>query len=153
MSEQRRYHPNKILHFSVEASVGNVRNYRATVLGQIAFGFLYSFGYFDLKLVGIIIGYILPVLWVVSSYRFLKFRAVQTDKLPFPSFIKKDPGNMLVIAADIVFLSVIWFVILSELYDATWLRFIFTVVFPAVTLSMMRTLVIIPDDEDKEHNQ
>ncbi len=149
MQENKKYHPNKLLNLLIEASAGSGSNFRATVLGQLAFGILYSFGYFDLKLVGLIIGYILPVVWVVSSYRFLKLRAVHTDKLPFPGFVKKDPGNLLVILIDIVFLTIIWFIILSELYDATWLRFVFTIVFPALTLSMMRSLVILPKEKEE----
>ncbi len=148
MDEQKQFHPNKIVHFTVDSSAGKGGNYRATVLGQLMFGFLYSFGYFDLKIVGLIIGYILPLIWVISSYRLLKFRAIKTEKLPFPGFIKKDPGNLFVIIADIVFLSLIWSMILSGLYDATWLRFIFTIIFPVLTLSMMRSLVIIPENND-----
>ncbi len=148
MNEQKKLHPNKIVHFSVEASVGSRGNFRGTVLGQLFIGFLYSFGYFDFVIVGLIIGYILPVIWVISSYRFLKYRAVKTESLPFPGFIRKDPGNMLVIIADIIFLSVIWFIILSGLYDAKWLKSVFTMLFPFLTLSMMRSLIIIPQNSE-----
>ncbi len=153
MSESNQLHPNKIVHFSVEASVGSRGNFRITVLGQLIIGLLYSFGFFDFRIVGLIIGYILPVIWVIGSYRFLKFRAMKTESLPFPGFIRKDPGNMLVIIVDIVFLSIIWYIILAGLYDATWLKFIFTIFFPLLTLSMMRSLVIIPQDKEDKGNE
>ncbi len=148
MNEQEQFHPNKLIHFLVDSSVGNANNYRATIIGQILFGFLYTFGYFDVKIVGLIIGYILPVVWVISSYRFLKFRADEDEQLPFPGFVKKDPGNLFIIIVDIVFLSIIWFIILNGLYDATWLKFVFTILFPALTLAMMRSLRIIPQNRD-----
>ncbi len=153
MGETGSLHPNKIVHFSVEASAGSRGNFRATLLGQLFIGLLYSFGFFDFRIVGLIIGYILPVIWVIGSYRFLKFRAMNTESLPFPGFIRKDPGNMLVIIVDILFLSVIWYIILSGLYDATWLKFVFTIFFPLLTLSMMRSLVIIPQDKENEKNE
>ncbi len=149
MSEEEQLHPNKIMHHSIDATAGNSNKYKAVVFGQIVFGFLYSFGYFDLKFVGLIIGYILPVFWIIVSYRFLKFKAIKVEKLPFPGFIKNDPGNLFVIIIDIVFLSIIWFIILSGLYDATWLRFLFTTLFPVLTLSMLRSLIIISGNGDK----
>jgi hypothetical protein len=143
-------HP--LLSALIHASVGNPTNFRMALFGQAVIGFLYSFGYFDLRLVGLVIGYVMPVIWVVSTYRLLKVKAMEYEALPYPLWMKKEPGNSLVIILDIVFLSLIWLFILSGLYTATWIKVVFTLVFPLLTLAMLRSLYNYPPEETPNEN-
>lgn len=128
----------------VEASAGVYRQYQLSFWGQLILGFLYSFGYFDSKIAGLILGFIMPVLWVVLTYRYVLYKARQNIKLPVPAWMQKNPGNTIVIVVDIVFLALIWSMILTDLYQALWVKVLFTMVFPVLTLSMLRNLVIYP---------
>jgi hypothetical protein len=143
MSENKNS-PGPVLTALIHASVGNRVNYRVAFFGQAFIGFLYSFGYFDLKLAGFIIGFVIPVIWVIATYRLLKKKAVEYESLPFPRWIRKEPGNSLVIILDIVFLSLIWFFILSGLYAVTWIKVMFALFFPLLTLAMLRNLYNYP---------
>jgi hypothetical protein len=140
--------PGKLLQTLIQASAGSQANYRIAVYGQAILGSLYALGHFDLKLAGGILGWVLPMIWVVCTYRLLKEKAEKHPVLPFPSWIKKEPGNTLIIFLDGVFLSLIWFFILSGLYDRIWIRVLFTVVFPLLTLAMLRNLFLYPPEEN-----
>ena len=94
----------------------------------------------------------MPVIWVVSTYRLLKVKAMEYEALPYPLWMKKEPGNSLVIILDIVFLSLIWLFILSGLYTATWIKVVFTLVFPLLTLAMLRSLYNYPPEETPKEN-
>lgn len=151
MSENKiSNHP--FLSSLIHASVGSPANFRVAFFGQAIMGFLYTFGYFDLILVGLVIGFIMPVIWVVSTYRLLKVKAQEYEALPYPRWMKKEPGNSLVIILDIVFLSLIWFFILSGLYTATWIKAMFTLFFPLLTLAMLRSLHNYPPEEQQGEN-
>lgn len=143
-----------ILKSLIIASAGTPRNYRISFWGQLIMGSLYSFGLFNIRMVGLIIGFILPVIWVIATYRLLKAKARIIPNLPFPGWMKKDPGNALVIIMDIVFLALIWFFILSGVYTASWLKLLFTIFFPLLTLAMLKNLILIqPPDEEKKEGQ
>ncbi len=147
-------HSNKVLHYLINAAAGNFRQYQVTFWSQLIFGVLYSFGYFDLHIAGIILGFIMPVLWIVLTYRFVLEKARHNFHLPFPRWMQKNPGNLLVIVADAIFLALIWIMILTGLYDATWVKVLFTVVFPILTLTMLRNMIIFPfDDKNKDFNK
>ncbi len=151
MSENKiSIHP--VLSSLIHASVGNPANFRVAFFGQTIIGFLYSFGYFDLRLAGFVIGFVMPVTWVVITYRLLKAKALKYEALPYPRWMKKEPGNSLVITLDIVFLSLIWFFILSGLYTATWIKVVFTLVFPLLTLAMLRSLNNYSPEEPRNEN-
>lgn len=143
---------NKLLFTLIDASAGNFRQYQITFWAQLVFGFLYSFNYFDFALAGIVLGLIMPSLWIILTYRFVLVKANENLKLPFPVWMQKNPGNILVILIDISFLTIIWAVILSGLYDAIWVKVLFTVVFPILTLSMLRNMVIFPFQNDEENS-
>jgi hypothetical protein len=136
-----------LLKSLIMASAGTPRNFRVSFWGQLLLGFLYSFGYFNLRIVGLIIGFVVPVIWVICTYRLLKARAKQFSNLSFPRWMQKDPGNGLVIIFDIFFLGLIWFFILSGLYEAIWLKVLFTIAFPLLTLTMLKNLIIFPPPE------
>jgi len=137
-------HYNKVLQFLINASAGNFRQYQVTFWAQLVFGVLYSFGYFDLHIAGIILGFAMPVLWIVLTYRYVLEKARQNIHLPFPKWMQKNPGNTMIIVVDIIFLALIWTMIISGLYDARWVKVLFTVVFPILTLAMLRNMVIFP---------
>ncbi|MFO7978997.1 MAG: hypothetical protein R6U64_10090 [Bacteroidales bacterium] len=142
----------------IMASAGTPRNYRISFWGQTLIGSLYSFGYFDLRIVGFIVGFILPVIWVVSTYRLLKAKARLFPALPFPSWMRKDPGNVIIIIFDIFFLGMIWFFILAGYYEAIWIKVMFTIAFPLLTLGMLRNLIVFSpfrkqEDQPQDKNQ
>jgi hypothetical protein len=151
----------KLLFSLIDASVGNFRQYQITFWAQLILGLLYSFNYFNFALAGIILGLIMPSLWIILTYRFVLVKANKSLKLPFPAWMQKNPGNILVILIDISFLTIIWAIILTGLYDAIWVKVLFTVVFPILTLSMLRNMIIFPfqndennpDDSDKNENK
>jgi hypothetical protein len=144
--------PNGLLIKLINASAGNFRQYQVTFWAQLIFGFLYSFGYFDSIVAGFVLGFLMPVLWIILTYRFVFIKAKENVKLPFPKWMKKNPGNSLVIIVDIIFLALIWTMILSGVYDAVWLKAFFTIIFPILTLSMLRNLVIYPPSIKDEEN-
>jgi len=141
---------NKLLFILIDASAGNFRQYQITFWAQLVLGLLYSFDYFDFALAGIVLGFLMPSLWIILTYRFVLIKSKEKLKLPFPSWMQKNPGNFLVILIDILFLSIIWAIILSGLYDAIWVKILFTVVFPILTLSMLRNMVIFPFQNNDE---
>lgn len=137
----------------IKASVGEFGQFQLTFWGQLLLGFLYSFGYFESKIAGFVLGFALPAIWIILTYRFVMYKSRQKVNIPFPSWMQRNPGNTLVIVVDILFLSLIWALILSGFYEATWLKVIFTMVFPIITLSMLRNLVIYPHQEDKDEEE
>ncbi|MFW5687892.1 MAG: hypothetical protein ACOCXV_03090 [Bacteroidota bacterium] len=141
---------NRLLFKLINASAGVFRQYQITFWSQLVLGFLYSFGYFDSEIAGFVLGFVMPVLWIILTYRYVLVKARENVKLPFPSWMQKNPGNSLVIVVDIVFLALIWLMILSGFYEATWVKVLFTIVFPILTLSMLRNLVIYPFSEEKQ---
>ncbi len=144
--------PNQLLFILIRASAGNFRQYQVTFWSQLILGALYSFGLFNTIIAGIVLGFVMPVLWLILTYRFVLIKARENTKLPFPSWMQKNPGNTLVIAVDVLFLALIWSMVLSGLYDATWVKIMFTIVFPILTLSMLRNLVIYPFSSQKDDN-
>ncbi|MFW5663501.1 MAG: hypothetical protein ACOCYD_00525 [bacterium] len=143
---------NKLLIILINASVGVFRQYQISFWSQLVLGSLYSFGVFDSKIAGFILGFVMPVLWVILTYRYVLLKARQNRRLPFPAWMQKNPGNTLVIVIDTLFLALIWTMILTGLYDATWVKVLFTIVFPILTLSMLRNLVIYPFSEKEDEN-
>ncbi|TVQ19175.1 MAG: hypothetical protein EA361_00980, partial [Bacteroidetes bacterium] len=144
---------NKLLTTLINASVGTFRQYQITFWSQLVLGSLYSFGFFDSRIAGFILGFVMPVMWVTLTYRYVFIKARQNVRLPFPDWMQKNPGNTLVIVIDTIFLALIWSMVLSGLYSATWVKVMFTIVFPILTLSMLRNLLIYPfaeknDDEN-----
>lgn len=134
----------------IQASAGTYRQFQVAFWAQIILGFLYSFGYFDVKIAGFVLGFVMPVLWITLTYRYVLIKARENVRLPFPKWMQKNPGNTLVIVIDILFLALIWTIVLSGLYEAIWVKVIFTMVFPVLTLSMLRNLVIYPfPDKEK----
>ncbi len=144
-----------LLFLLIDASAGNFQQYQITFWSQLVLGFLYSFGYFDSIIAGFILGFLMPSLWIILTYRFVFIKAKENIALPLPKWMQKNPGNSLVIWVDIFFLALIWSMILTGLYTAIWIKALFTIVFPILTLSMLRNLVIFPaleDEEDKQEN-
>jgi len=98
----------------------------------------------------------MPSLWVILTYRYAFIKAKENVRLPFPTWMQKNPGNTLVIVIDITFLALIWAIVLSGLYEPRWIKVIFTMIFPILTLSMLRNLVIYPFpkvDNDNQNSQ
>lgn len=143
MNGEKSY-STRLLYTLINASAGVYRQYQITFWGQLVLGFLYSFGYFDSKIAGFVLGFCMPVLWVILTYRYVFIKAKEKVRLPFPRWMQKNPGNSLIIILDIIFLAFIWSVILTGIYEATWLKVLFTIIFPILTLSMLRNLVIFP---------
>ena len=137
----------------VQASAGVYKQYQISFWGQLLFGFLYSFGFFDSNIAGFILGFVMPVFWIILTYRFVLHKSQKNLKLPFPKWIKTNPGNTLVIVVDILFLGIIWYIILSGLYGPAWLKVFFTMVLPILTLSMLRNLVIYPFSYQEEEEE
>jgi hypothetical protein len=145
--------PNRLLFILINASAGNFRQYQITFWAQLLLGSLYSFGYFDTIIAGLVLGFIMPVLWIILTYRFVYIKNKEDINLPFPKWMKTNPGNSLIIIVDICFLALIWTMILSGLYDAIWVKALFTIIFPILTLSMLRNLLIHPlaSNDDNEN--
>lgn len=137
----------------VEASAGNYRQYQLNFWAQLVLGFLYSFGYFDSRIAGFVLGFLMPSLWVILTYRYAFIKAQENVRLPFPVWMQNNPGNTLVIIIDITFLALIWTIILSGLYEPRWIKVIFTMIFPVLTISMLRNLVIYTFPENTDDTQ
>jgi hypothetical protein len=139
----------------INASAGNFQQYQITFWAQLLLGFLYSFGYFQSNIAGIVLGFFMPVLWIVLIYRYIRIRHKENIELPFPIWMRKNPGNSLIIIGDVLFLGAVWALIVSGFYNPAWLKALFTMVFPILTLSMLRSLVIypIPVQEDDKANE
>jgi hypothetical protein len=143
----------RILFKLVQASAGSYKQYQVTFWAQLVLGFLYSFGFFDSRVAGFVLGFVMPSLWVILTYRYVFIKARENVRLPFPGWMQKNPGNTLVIVIDITFLALIWTIILSGLYESRWIKVIFTMIFPILTLSMLRNLVIFPFPKIDDDNQ
>ncbi len=144
---------SRILFALVNAAAGSYRHYQVTFWGQLILGLLYSFGYFDSRIAGFVLGFVMPVFWITLTYRYVFVKAKENIRLPFPKWMQKNPGNTLVIVVDTVFLALIWTMVLSGLYDARWVKILFTVIFPILTLSMLRNLIIYPFSDKEEENE
>jgi hypothetical protein len=153
--DQEKEIPKGLLFNLIWASAGLYKHYRFTVWGQLIFGFLYSFGFFDIKIAGLILGFLMPTFWIILTYRFLLHKSKENLMVPFPEWMQKNPGNTIVITIDIVFLGAIWYLILSGIYDPIWIKVVFTMVLPILTLSMLRNLLqntFSDDDQDQGDN-
>jgi hypothetical protein len=142
-----------ILNKLVEASAGTYSQYQVTFWAQLILGFLYSFGLFDSKIAGFVLGFLMPSMWVILTYRYVFLKARENVRLPFPAWMQKNPGNTLVIVIDITFLALIWTIILTGLYEPRWIKVIFTMIFPILTLSMLRNLVVYPFPKNDDASQ
>jgi hypothetical protein len=145
--------PSKILSALVKASAGTTSNYLLNFWGQLIMGLVYSLGYLPFNAIGLLLGFIMPGIWVFCTYRLIRFASEQTIPLPFPDWMQKDPGNTLVIVIDMIFLAIIWTLILGGIFNKTWIKILFTVAFPLLTLSMLRNLLQLltigkPEDRD-----
>lgn len=144
---------DRILFLLIEASAGNFKQFQISFWGQLILGFLYSFGYFATKIAGFVLGFFMPVLWVIVTYRYLYYKSKKNTRLPFPKWMQTNPGNTLVIILDVIFLGLIWTVILGGWYEPVWLKVMFTMIFPVLTLTMLRNLIIYPFPSDQEQNE
>lgn len=145
--------PRKILSALIKASAGTAANYQLNFLGQLIMGLIYSLGYLPFNAVGLLLGFIMPGIWVFCTYRLIRFASQQDTPLPFPQWMKKDPGNALIIVIDLFFLAIIWTLILSGIFDKTWVKILFTVAFPLLTLSMLRNLLQLLTPGEEENNE
>jgi hypothetical protein len=145
--------PSKILSVFTKASAGTANNYQLNFWGQLFMGMVYSLGYLPFNAVGLLLGFIMPGIWVFCTYRLIRFASQQTNILPFPQWMQKDPGNALIIVADLFFLALIWMLILSGIFDKTWIKILFTVAFPLLTLSMLRNLLHLLAMKDGDNRE
>ncbi|MBW6497074.1 MAG: hypothetical protein K0B09_01665 [Bacteroidales bacterium] len=137
----------------INASAGTTANYQLNFFGQLIMGLVYSLGYLPFNAVGLLLGFVMPGIWVFSTYRLIRFASHQATPLPFPQWMQKDPGNILIIAVDLFFLAIIWTLILSGIFDKTWVKILFTVAFPLLTLSMLRNLLQLLSKDGDENNE
>jgi hypothetical protein len=149
--DQEKGLPKGLLFNLIWASAGLYKHFRFTVWGQLIFGFLYSFGFFDIKIAGLILGFLMPTFWIILTYKFLLYKSKENPMVLFPGWMQKNPGNIIIIIIDIVFLGAIWYLILSGIYDPVWIKVVFTMVLPILTLSMLRNLLhySFSDDDDQ----
>jgi hypothetical protein len=142
--------PNRFLQFLIDTSIGNARQYQITFWSQLILGMLYSFNFFDSSFAGFTLGFALPVFWIILIYRLMLIKAGLNYPLPFPAWMQQNPGNTLIILVDIIILGIIWTMILSGFYSAGWIKFVFTVILPIITLSMLRTLILLPVSQQED---
>ena len=142
-----------ILKNLVAASAGSYSQYQITFWAQLVLGFLYSFGFFESGIAGFVLGFLMPSLWVVLTYRYAFVKARENVRLPFPAWMQKNTGNTLVIVIDLTFLAMIWTIILTGLYEPLWIKVIFTMIFPILTLSMLRNLIVYPFPKNDDNIQ
>jgi hypothetical protein len=135
--------PSGILNSVIASFAGSGSRFLFTIFWQLFLGFMYSMGQFDLMIVGLLLGYIIPMLWIIALYRLILHKS-RFYKLPFPGWMQKDPGNAVIILFDFLFLSAIWVIILSGLYNPAWLKVVFTMIVPVLTFAMLRTVLISP---------
>lgn len=136
----------------IRATAGTYGQYQVSFYGQLFLGMFYATGLFEIPWAGLILGFFVPVFWIILTYRLILIKARDPRLIiPFPSWITHNPGNTLIILADILFLGMIWFLILSGIYDRTWLRIVFAVIFPILSLSMLRNMVIFPFRQKEEN--
>lgn len=134
---------SKILRAFIEASAGSKTNFLLNFLGHFVIGLLYSFGQLPFHVVGLLLGFVMPGIWVLCTYRLIKASAGKQTQLHFPKYMEKEPGNTLVIIIDLIFLAIIWALIISGLLEKIWIKLIFSVAFPLLTLFILRNLVVL----------
>ena len=147
----------KPLENLIDAAVGNSKNYQLNFWGQAFMGIVYSLGMLPFGAIGVLLGFILPGIWVFCTYRLVRNVSDQESGLPFPKWMRKDPGNALLIVVDLFFLGIIWTFILSGVLEKSWIKLLFTVAFPLLTLSMLRNLVLLlktahPEEKEEPEN-
>ncbi|HSV76063.1 MAG TPA: hypothetical protein VLH37_03430 [Bacteroidales bacterium] len=125
----------------IDASVGTSTRYTLNFAGHLAIGILYSIELLPFHWIGLLLGVVLPGIWVFCSYRLLKIAFIPNIQPSVPAWIKKEPGNSLIILFDIAFLMVIWILIAGGGIDKTWVRILFAIVLPLAVLSLLRGLV------------
>lgn len=125
----------------IDASAGTSTRYALNFAGHLAIGVLYSIELLPFHWIGLLLGVVLPGIWIFCSYRLLKIAFIPNIQPNVPAWIKKEPGNSLVVLFDIGFLMVIWILIASGSIDKTWVRILFAIVLPLAVLSLLRSLV------------
>lgn len=143
----------KALESLIEAAVGNPNNYQLNFWGQGITGMVYSLGLLPWDAVGILLGFVLPGIWVFCTYRLVRNVSEQEPGLPFPKWMRKDPGNAFFILLDLMFLALIWAFVLTGVLEKTWIKLLFTVGFPLLTLAMLRNLVLLLETEHQEERE
>lgn len=152
MDKNKETSVSGLLGRMIHASVGTYGNYIVSVCGQFVFGLLYSIGLFDIALAGIVLGFVMPGIWVILTYRLALYKSKKGILLPFPAWIIKNPGNTIIIIVDIIFLAAIWAIIITGLYDPVWIKVVFTIILPVLTISMLRSLIVFPFPQDDSLN-
>lgn len=143
----------KVLESLIEAAVGNSNNFQLNFWGHGIMGAIYSLGYLNYDAVGLILGFILPSIWVFCTYRLVRNTSEREPLLPFPKWMRKDPGNAILILVDLLFLGIIWTFILTGILEKTWIKLLFTVAFPLLTLSMLRNLLLLLQTENADEKE
>lgn len=129
---------NGFLRVFVNSMVADRSKFRKALIGQIITGLLFSIRKPDLLPFGLLIGFLIPACLIYSNYKvfFLVSAMSYGDK---PDKITKSPKTFnTAMIAEILFLGVMWFLILSGLYDKNWMRFLFAVLLPSISIFLLR---------------
>lgn len=126
----------------VDASAGSKTRFALNFIGHLCAGTLYAFELLPFHWVGFLLGVILPGIWVFCAYRLLKLASIPNIQSVMPGWMKKEPGNSLLIFLDVVFLLLIWFFIAWGPMDKTWIKVLWAIIIPLAILSILRSMVI-----------
>lgn len=136
---------SKITRVFIDASAGNTVSFWLNFGGQFAMGLLFSLGFLPFHAVGILLGFVMPGIWAICSYRLIKAISVRNNVFTLPAWVLKEPGNTLVIITDLLFLATIWALIVAGMLNKTWIKIIFTIPLPLLVLFLLRHLVLMAE--------
>ncbi|HSV87006.1 MAG TPA: hypothetical protein VLH61_00020 [Bacteroidales bacterium] len=143
---------HKLMHRVVEASAGNNTNFLLNSFGHFLLGASYSLELIPFHLVGLILGVVIPGIWIFCFYRLLKESSEKSVSFYFPEWIKKEPLNSILIIFDVAFLMLIWMLIAGGQLDKIWIKVFLTIFMPIIILSLLRNLVKNSVGSGKEDN-
>jgi len=135
MDRQPKEH---ILHFWTRNLVENPAAFSFNLLLLLSLGTLYSFKVIQSPVILLIFGIITPVIQTVCLY-YMSGISLQNI---LPSILQKKSGRVLLALLDCSIITLLGFLIYSDILNFLFFRLLQTVILPVLYLVMLRALLM-----------
>jgi hypothetical protein len=130
------------LHWSRNL-VGRAEAFSFNVMFSFIGGALYSFNIVASPWMLLFFGVALPIIFTFCTYASIKNFAVSSPAEGFPKFLSGRYGSHLAMAFDLAIIVILALLIYTNIINYLFFRLLQTVLFPLMSLSVLRFLHIV----------
>jgi len=131
----------KVLPRFAHLAAGNAKNFGFNLLGLLIVGIFYSFTYSSFPAAGLVVGLLIPGIWIACIYKLVKHHSEELHFLMLPNRLRTEPLNSLLVLADLAILAMVWLAMLLNMLPLGRLVWIFAILIPAIILILLRMLM------------